>query len=49
VSRVETPGGRVNALIKSNNNSSSSGSKDGAKDAGKSGKGPLSLGLGGSR
>jgi len=50
VSRVETPGGRVNALIKSNNNSSpGSGSAvlGAQKDAGKSGKGSLPLGLGG--
>jgi hypothetical protein len=45
VSRVETPGGRVNALIK-NNNSSSGGA---SKDADKSSKGSLPLGLGGGR
>ncbi len=51
VSRVETPGGRVNALIKNNNSSSGGGAATpgSAKDADKSSKGSLPLGLGGSR
>ena len=44
VSRVETPGGRVNALIKNNNSSSGA-----PKDADKSSKGSLPLGLSGGR
>jgi lipopolysaccharide export system protein LptA len=51
MSRVENTGGRVHVLIKNNNSSSGSGSAapGSAKDAGKSGKGPLPLGLGGGR
>jgi lipopolysaccharide export system protein LptA len=49
MSRVENTGGRVHVLIKNNNSSSGSGSAapGSAKDAGKSDKGPLPLGLGG--
>ena len=51
VSRVEARGGRVNALIKNNNSSSGTGSAapGASKDASKSSKGSLPLGLGGGR